>query len=183
MMAALEKYPRAKRLGVSIVILAWATWPAFAGCRAAKGPSSVKSAPAYRADLFAVTKKINDYLSANTPEDTARRELQQTVGAIAHEYAMLAAEAGPLQGKTGDAEYGEVAAQAEDGEIVAGNLAGALAADPQKKPDAVSDLAAAVGDWTTYNDELVSRGGAEVTFEPNRWWETPAWRRALGAGG
>ncbi|HUV86401.1 MAG TPA: hypothetical protein VMX79_04750 [bacterium] len=158
-------------------------WLAFAGCRAVKGPSQIKAASAYRADLFHITEKINAYLAENTPEDTQRRELQQTVGATAHEYAMLAAEAGPLQGKTGDAEYGEIAARAEDGEIVAGNLAGALAADPAQKPEAVPTLAAAVDDWVAYNDELASRGNADAPFKPNRWWETPPWRRTLGTGG
>lgn len=93
---------------------------------------------------------------------------------------MLAAEAGPLQGKTGDAEYGAVAARAEDGVIVAGNLAGALAADPAKRPDAVSTLASAVGDWVAFNNELADDASAEVPFGPNRWWESPPWRRALG---
>lgn len=182
-MAVRGKCPRAKRLAASIVILACAAWPALAGCRAAKGPPAVKPSSAYRADLFAITAKINDYLSANSPEDTARRELQQTVGAMAHEYTMLAAEAGPLQGKTGDAGYGDVAAQAEDGEIVAANLAGALAEDPAKKPAASSDLASAVDDWAAYNDEIATRGGADAPFEPNRWWDAPPWRRILGTGG
>lgn len=182
-MVIAEKGARAKRVATYVLIAAWAVWPALAGCRAAKGPSTVKPSSAYRADIFAITTKINDYLSANTPEDTARRELQQTVGAMAHEYAMLAAEARPLQGKTGDDTYGDVAAQAEDGEIVAGNLAGALAIDPAKKPDAATDLAAAVDDWATYNDELASHGTAGAPFEPNRWWETPPWHRILGTGG
>jgi hypothetical protein len=178
-MVKVEKRTRAKRVVAYVIIAAWAVWPALSGCRAAKGPSTVKPPSAYRADVFSITAKINDYLSANTPEDTARRELQQTVGAMAHEYAMLAAEARPLQGKTGDDTYGEVAAQAEDGEIVAGNLAG----DPARKPDATTSLTAAVDDWATYNDELASHGTAGVPFEPNRWWDTPPWRRILGTGG
>lgn len=178
-----EKRARAKRLAKYVIIAAWAVWPALSGCRAAKGPSTVKPPSAYRADLFHITEKINAYLAENTPEDTQRRELQQTVGATAHEYAMLAAEARPLQGKTGDAEYGEIAARAEDGEIVAGNLAGALAVDPAKKPDAVPNLAGAVDDWVAYNDELASRDNADAPFKPNRWWATPPWRRVLGTGG
>ncbi len=181
-MAVREKFAPASRLGTCIAILACATWFAFVGCRAAKGPPTVKSSSAYRADLFAITAQINDYLAANSPDDTARRELQQTVGAMAHEYTMLAAEAGPLQGKTGDAGYGTVAAQAEDGEIVAANLAGALAEDPAKKPTAVSDLASAVDDWATFNDEIASLSSADAPFEPNRWWDTPTWRRILGTG-
>ncbi len=164
----------------SIFLVACVALPTLAGCGRAKGPPQVKPAEAYRADLFAITEKINVYLSANTPEDTARRELQETVGALAREYAALAVEAGPLQGKTGEEEYGAVAAHAEDGEIVAGNLASALAADPAKKPSAAEDLAAAVGDWKTFNDELSSKATAAVPFEVKRWWESPPWRRAQG---
>jgi hypothetical protein len=181
-MAPCEKCARVKGLVTYILIVAWALWPTLTACRASKGPSSIKSSSAYRADLFAITAEINDYLAANTPDDTTRSELQQTVGVLAHEYAMLAAEARPLQGKMGDDEYGEVAARAEDGEIVAGNLAGALAIDPAKKPNAAANLVGAVDDWAAFNDELVSRSSAEVPFESNRWWETPPWQRILGKG-
>lgn len=177
MMEPGENWFNAMRLLASIFLITCAT---LAGCGRAKGPPQVKPAQAYRADLFAITEKINAYLSANTPEDTARRELQETVGALAREYAALAVEAGPLQGKMGDEEYGVVAAQAEDGEIVAGNLAGALAADPAKKPSAVDDLAAAVSDWKTFNSELSLKVTADVPFEVEPWWEAPTWRRALG---
>jgi hypothetical protein len=173
----------AMRLLASIFLITCVALPMLAGCGKAKGPAQVKPAEAYRADLFAITEKINLYLSANTPEDTPRRELQETVGTLAREYAALAVEAGPLQGKTGDEEYGAVAAQAEDGEIVAGNLAGALAADPAKKPSAIDDLGAAVGDWKTFNDELSSKASRNLPFEARRWWEAPPWRRALGAPG
>jgi hypothetical protein len=182
-MVPFRKRARTKRLVAYFLLASWAAWPACAGCRAAKGPSTVKAPSAYRAELFAITAKINDYLSANTPEDTARRELQQTVGGLAHEFAMLAAEARPLQGKTGDDAYGDVAARAEDGEIVAGNLAGALAIDPARKPNAAVNLVAAVDDWVTYNDELASHAAADAPFEPNRWWEAPPWLRVLGTGG
>jgi predicted small lipoprotein YifL len=178
-----ENWFNAMRLLASIFLITYAALATLAGCGGTKGPSQVKPAEAYRADLFAITEKINAYLSANTPEDTARRELQETVGALAREYAALAVEAGPLQGKMGDEEYGVVAAQAEDGEIVAGNLAGALAADPTKKPSAGDDLAAAVGDWKTFNDELSLKASEDLPFNAERWWEAPPWRRALGAPG
>jgi len=163
-----------------LALCSFGTCLTLAGCRASKGPEAVKPPSAYRADLFRVAEKINDYLAKNTPENTPPAELQQAVGEMAHEFTMLAAEARPLRGKTGDAEYGAVAARAEDGVIVAGNLAGALAADPAKRPDAVSTLAAAVDDWAAYNDELLNDASAGVPFGPNRWWETSPWRRALG---
>jgi len=172
--------PRARRAAVLFALLSSAVYLMLAGCRGSKEPSAVKSPAAYRRELFETTQKINDFLATNTPENTPRAELQQAVGEMAHEFTMLAAEAGPLQGKTGDAEYGAVAARAEDGVIVAGNLAGALAADPAKRPDAVSTLASAVDDWVAFNNELVDDASAEVPFGPNRWWETPPWRRALG---
>jgi hypothetical protein len=174
---------RARRVAVLWRLLSFAICLVLAGCRASKGPAAVKPASAYRADLFQVAEKINDYLAKNTPGNTPRAELQQAVGEMAHEFTMLAAEAGPLRGKTGDAEYGAVAARAEDGVIVAGNLAGALAADPAKRPDAVSTLASAVDDWVAFNAELVDDATAAVPFGPNRWWETPRWRRALGTEG
>ncbi len=175
-----KNHLNAMRSLASIFLVTCVAAPTLTACRGAKGPPQVKPAEAYRADLFAITEKINLYLSANTPEDTARRELQETVGALAREYAVLAVEAGPLQGKTGDDQYGVVAAQAEDGEIVAGNLASALAADPAKKPSAVENLAAAVDDWKAFNDELSLKATADVPFEAGRWWEAPPWRRALG---
>jgi hypothetical protein len=153
---------------------------AMVACGGSKGPRAVKSAAAYRADLFEVTENINGYLLKNTPENTARDELQQAVGEMAHQFTKLSAEAGPLQGKTGDAAYGAVAAQAEDGVIVAGNLASALAADPAKRPDAVPKLAAAMDDWVAYNEELARLATAEVPFEPSRWWDAPPWRELAG---
>lgn len=152
-----------------------------AGCSRGSKSSTIKSAPAYRADLFAITESINDYLAANTPDDTSHEELQASVGGMAHDYTKLAAEAGPFKGKTGEPEYGVVAALAEDGVIVTGNLASALAADPAKHPDAPSKLAAAIEDWVAFNDELARRATDETPFNPERWWEAPVWRRAAGA--
>jgi hypothetical protein len=144
-------------------------------------PSSVKPAEAYRADLAGVTAQLNDYLAENSPDNTSREELHQTVGDIAHRYTKLAAEARPLRGKTGEPAYGVVAALADDGAIVAGNLAAAVTADPARHPEAAAKLAAAVADWVAYNDELAESASAETPFEPNPWWELPAWRRAQGA--
>jgi len=154
---------------------------AMAACGGSKGPPAVKPAAAYRADLFEVTENINGYLLNNTPESAARDELQRAVGEMAHQFTKLSAQADPLQGKTGDAAYGALATQAEDGVIVAGNLASALAADPAKRPDAVPKLAAAIDDWVAYNEELARLASAEVPFEPSRWWDAPPWRE-LGAG-
>lgn len=154
---------------------------ALGACAGSKGPSNVKSASAYRADLYAATENINAFLSDNTPENTLRDELQQAVGELAHAYPKIAAAAAPLQGKTGDPAYGAVAIDAEDGVIVAGNLASALAADPAKHANAVAKLEAAIGDWVAYNEGL-ERDGGEVAFNPTRWWEAPAWRDAMPAG-
>lgn len=155
---------------------------AMTACGGSKGPPAVKPAAAYRTDLFEVTENVNRYLLKSTPENTARDELQQAVGEMAHRFTKLSAEAGPLQGKTGDAAYGAVATQAEDGVIVAGNLASALAADPAKRPDATPKLAAAIDDWVAYNEELAHLGSAEVPFEPSRWWDAPPWRELVGGG-
>lgn len=174
---------RAKRAAILLALLSSAVYLMPAGCRGSKESSAVKSPAAYQRELFETTQKINDFLATNTPENTPRSEMRQAVGEMAHEFTMLATEASPLQGKTGNPEYGAVAARADDGVIVAGNLAGALAADPAKRPDAVSTLASAVDDWVAFNDELVNDASAEVPFGPNRWWETPPWRRALGTEG
>jgi hypothetical protein len=154
---------------------------AVAACGGAKGPATVKPPSAYRLELCAATENINLFLSENTPANTARDELQQTVGELARAYPKIAAEAAPLRGKTGDPGYGAVAIGAEDGVIVAGNLAAALAADPAKLPDAAPKLKAAIADWVAYNDGLAGEGG-EVAFEPKRWWDAPAWRDAAAAG-
>jgi len=114
-------------------------------------------------------------------EDTPRDELQQAVGKLAQAYPKIAAEAAPLQGKTGDPAYGAVAIDAEDGVIVAGNLASALAADPAKHADAAANLKDAVDDWVAFNDGL-TRDGGEIPFKPTRWWEDRAWRDAAAAG-
>jgi hypothetical protein len=175
------KAPCQRSLGVA------ATWGAIllltlaAGCSRPSKSSTVKPASAYRVDMFTITADINGYLAANTPDDTTHEELQATVGEMAHDYTKLAAEAGPFQGKTGDDEYGDIAALAEDGVIVTGNLASALAADPAKHADAPARLAAAVEDWVAFNDELERWATEETPYEANRWWEAPAWRRAAGA--
>jgi hypothetical protein len=149
------------------------------GCAGSKETSDVKPASGYRGDLCAATERINVYLAGNTPRNTSRDELQQAVGELARTYPKIAAEAAPLQGKTGDSAYGAVAIDAEDGVIVAGNLASALAADPAKHADAGSNLKTAVDDWVAYNEGLAQDDGA---FNPTRWWEKPVWREATAAG-
>jgi hypothetical protein len=153
---------------------------AWGACAGPKGTSEVKPASAYRDDLCAATEKINLYLADNTPADTPRDELQSTVGDLARAYPKISAEAAPLQGKTGDSDYGAVAIGAEDGVIVAGNLASALAADPAKHADAGAKLQAAVDDWVAFNEGL---GRDDGRFDPTRWWEEPVWREALGSFG
>lgn len=149
---------------------------ALAACTGPKKTSGVKSASAYRAELCAASEKINLYLAENTPANTSRQELQQAVGELARAYSKISAEAAPLRGKTGDPAYAAVAGDAEDGVIVAGNLAAALAADPVKHADALAQLGAAVADWVAYLDALERDGGD--AFHPTRWWEEPAWREA-----
>jgi hypothetical protein len=182
MFTSYEAAARRPSKSALFALLWFCTCIAMAACGGSKGPPTVKPAAAYRADLFEVAEHINGYLSKNTPENTARDELQQAVGEMAHQFTKLGAEAAPLQGKTGDAAYGAVAKQAEDGVIVAANLAAALAADPARRPDATPKLAAAIDDWVAYNKELTHLARAEVPFEPSRWWDAPPWRE-LGAGG
>ena len=174
---------RAARFGRAVILTAlWGgACLAPGGCTGSKKPSGVKPASAYRADLRAATEKINAYLAHNTPENTPRDELQQAVGKLAQAYPKIAAEAAPLQGKTGDPAYGAVAIDAEDGVIVAGNLASALAADPAKHADAAANLKDAVDDWVAFNDGL-TRDGGEIPFKPTRWWEDQVWRDAAAAG-
>lgn len=166
---------------VLVGALCGAAYLTSGACAGAKKPSGVKPASAYRADLRAATEKINLYLSDNTPEDTPRDELQQAVGKLAQAYPKIGAEAAPLQGKTGDPAYGAVAIDAEDGVIVAGNLASALAADPAKHADAAANLKAAVNDWVAFNEGLTEDGG-DAPFDPTRWWEDPVWRDATAGG-
>lgn len=175
----LRKIRSCRRAGAVVIGVALAALSG--GCGRSAPPSSLKPAEAYRGELYEITARLNDYLAENSPDNTGREELRQTVGDIAHEYTKLAAEARPLRGKTGEPAYGVVAALADDGVIVAGNLAGAVTADPARHPDATSRLAAAVADWIAYNDELAESASAETPFEPNPWWELPAWRRAQGA--
>ncbi|UCH79419.1 MAG: hypothetical protein JSU81_05560 [Candidatus Coatesbacteria bacterium] len=170
-----------RRAYVTAAAVGAALAAAGVGCWRPAPASSVKPPEAYRADLYAITARLNDYLAENSPENTGRAELQQMVGDIAHEYTKLAAEARPLRGKTGEPAYGGVAALADDGAIVAGNLAGAVTADPERHSEATAKLAAAVADWVAYNDALAESASAGSPFEPNPWWELPAWRRARGA--
>lgn len=153
---------------------------ALVACAGSKEKSGLKPASAYRADLCAATEQINLYLNDNTPDNTPRDELQQAIGELARAYPKIAAEADPLQGKTGDSAYGAVAIDAEDGVIVAGNLASALAADPAKHADAAVNLKTAIGDWVAYNEGLRRDDGS---FDPTRWWEESAWREAFDASG
>jgi len=153
----------------------------WAACGGSKELAPVKSASAYRAELRAAAEEINLYLNEHAPADTPRDELQRTVGGMAHAFPKIAAGAAPLERKTGDPAYGAVAGDAEDGVIVAGNLASALAADPAKHADATAKLEAAVEDWVAYNEGFASAEGGS-SFEPTRWWETPGWRRFVAAG-
>ena len=153
----------------------------IAACAGPKGAPSVKPASAFRAEVHATAAAVNDYLAAHDPGNTAREEIRQTLGDRAHDFTVIAAQARPLQGKTGDKEYGRVAARAEDGVIVAGNLAGAVAADPAKMKDARANLARAVGDWAAFNETLAGEAGGGAPFTPRRWWEAPAWREAASA--
>jgi hypothetical protein len=171
------RFGRAVLVGASCGVICLAP----AACTGSKEPSGVKPASAYRADLRAATEKINAYLAHNTPADTPRDELQQAVGKLAQAYPKISAEAAPLQGKTGDPAYGAVAIDAEDGVIVAGNLASALAADPAKHADAAVNLKTATDDWVAFNEAL-TRDGGETPFNPTRWWEDPVWRDATAAG-
>jgi hypothetical protein len=182
MLASYEATGRRPSKQAHFALLWLCACAAMVACGGSREPGAVKTAAACRADLFEATENINVYLLKNTPENTARDELQQAVGEMAHRFTKLSAEAGPLQRKTGDEAYGAVAEQAEDGVIVAGNLASALAADPTKRPDATPRLAAAVDDWVAYNEELAGLGSAEVPFEPNRWWDAPPWRELVGGG-
>lgn len=171
---------RSRRWAFAAASVVGVVLAAIGGCRRPPPASAVKPAEAYRAELFEITAQLNDYLAENSPENTGREELQQAVGDFGRRYTKLAAEARPLRGKTGEPAYGVVAALADDGVIVAGNLAGAVTADPARHPEATAELAAAVADWVAYNDELAKNAPVETPFRANPWWELPAWRRARG---
>ncbi len=153
---------------------------AAGGCSRAPGKSSVKDAAEYRAGLFATTARINVYLDTHSPANSKRRELAAAVAALARPYDALAAEARPLEGKTGDKVYGVVAAKADDGNLCAGNLAAALNAGAGS-PGAAAALDGALRDWAAFNDELAAMASSQGdTYSPRRWWRAPAWRRAAG---
>ena len=150
------------------------------GCRKAPAPPpAIKPATAYAADLVAVTTRVNTYLAGHNPSNTPREEIRDTVGTLAAAYGRIGAAAGPLRGKTGDISYGVVASRAEDGLIVAGNLAGAVGTDPASNAEAPAILAGAINDWEAYNDELATLPAAKPDgYRPQRWWLEPAWRDA-----
>ena len=150
------------------------------GCRqTSPPPPAIKPAALYEADLVAVTTRINGYLAGHNPSNTPRGEIRDAVGTLAAAYGKIGAAAGPLRGKTGDIAYGVVASRAEDGLIVAGNLAGAVGTDPAANAEAPAILAGAMDDWAAYNDELATLPAVKLNgYHPRRWWLEPAWRAA-----
>lgn len=153
----------------------------FVACARPPQPAQIKQPAEFRREVFDVTGRINNYLAAQNPSNTPRAELRDAVGALAHEYAMIAGEARPLRGKTGDEAYAIIASRCDDGVIVAGNLASALAANPAKHPEAYAELAAAIREWKEFNDDLAGMESGEADrFKPRPWWEDPAWREATG---
>jgi hypothetical protein len=148
-------------------------------CARPPKPSQIKQPWEFRRDVYDVTGKINDYLATQNPTNTPRSELRDAVGALAHEYAMIAGEARPLRGKTGDESYAVIASRCDDGVIVAGNLAAALASDPAKHPEARRELAAAAREWKIFNEDLAAmKFVEEKNFEPRPWWDDLVWREA-----
>ena len=148
-------------------------------CTRPPKPSTIKQPSVFRAETYAVTARINDYLATHNRANTPGVELQETVGSLAHEYVMIAGEARPLRGKTGDKAYAVIASRCDDGVIVAGNLASALAGDPAKRPQAPQELETAIRDWETFNEGLAAMEFvAEANFEPRPWWDDPVWREA-----
>jgi len=189
-------------VAIVAVILALA-----AGCAKKTASEETRTPDAVKAEAAALAGELDAYLGQHDFDNTEPAALTAQTRAISGKFAALQADAARLADTTGNKQFGDAAAVAEEGRATSDALAVAFAAgSPQGEADKADKLNAAITAWAAYTEAVAKyqpataltspaktaapppavKAGTAPTTLPGKgrhlgWWKNPAWARDVAA--
>jgi hypothetical protein len=178
-----------------------------AGCAKKTASEGTRTPDAVKAEVAALAGELDAYLGQHDFENTEAAALTAQTRAISSKFAALQADAARLADATGNKQFEDAAAAAEEGRAASDALAAAFAAGPPQGDAGKADkLNAAVTAWAAYTDAVAKyqpatalaaaakttasppavKAGTAATTLPGKgrhlgWWKNPAWARDVAA--